>query len=89
MNNCNLLKFFFVWNIHDKAMSRIYSNIFGTVQLRLCDKNKRIAQFVLPLINTSVTVGLGFLLLIISAIISSNTINYFRFLFGFYLSILS
>ena len=38
----------------------------------------------LPLINNSVTIELIFLLLIISVIIASNTINTFRFLFGLY-----
>ena len=41
----------------------------------------------LPLINDEVNIGLSFLLLRISAITSSNTINIFRFLFGFYSSI--
>ena len=40
-----------------------------------------------PLINNSVAIGLSFLLLSISAIISSNTINIFCFLFGLYSSI--
>ena len=39
---------------------------------------------VLPLINNSVTTGLSFLLLSISAITSSKTINTLHFLFGFY-----
>ena len=41
----------------------------------------------LPLINNSVTVGLSFLLLIISAIGSSSTINTLHFLLGLYSSI--
>ena len=40
----------------------------------------------LPLINSSVTVELSFLLLRISAIMSSNTINIFCFLSGLYSS---
>ena len=38
----------------------------------------------LPLLINSVTIGLSFLLVIISAIISSKTINILRFLFRFY-----
>ena len=45
-------------------------------------KTREIFHFV-PLINNSVTIGLGFLLLSITAITSSNTINVFGFLFGF------
>ena len=40
----------------------------------------------LPLINSSVTIGLSFLLLNISAIISSKTINFLHLLFGLYFS---
>ena len=40
-----------------------------------------------PLINNSVTIGLCFLLLSISAIISSNTTNIFRLLFGLHSAI--
>ena len=49
-------------------------------------KTRMIFDF-LPLINNSVTIGLSFLLLSISDIISSKTINIFRFSFGFYSSI--
>ena len=38
----------------------------------------------LPLINNSVTIELNFLILSISAIISSKTINILRFLCGLY-----
>ena len=41
----------------------------------------------LPLINNLITTRLIFLLLSISAAISSKTINILRFLFGFYSSI--
>ena len=41
----------------------------------------------LPLINNSVTTGWGVLLLSISAITSSKTINILSFLFGFFSSI--
>ena len=40
-----------------------------------------------PLINNSVAIGLSFLLLSISAIISSNTTNIFRLLFGLHSAI--
>ena len=41
----------------------------------------------LPRINNSVTIGLNYFLLSISAIISSKTINYLCFLFELYSSI--
>ena len=51
-------------------------------------QNSEIKMFsFLPLINNPVTIGLGFLLLSISAIISLNTINIFGFLFRLYFSI--
>ena len=40
-----------------------------------------------PLINNSVTIGLSFLLLSMSAMISSNATDIFRFLYGLYFSI--
>ena len=82
MIKCNLLKFSVVSNFH----SKIVCNIFWKSKIRFCDKNKRIFRF-LPIINNSVTVGLRFLLLSISAIMSSKTINIFRFLFGLYSSV--
>ena len=54
--------------------------------MRLQIKRKEITNF-LCLINNSVTVGLSFLLLSISALILSNAINIFRFLLRFYSSI--
>ena len=42
---------------------------------------------ILPLINNSVIIGLSFLFLSLSAIISSKTINISHFLFGLYSSI--
>ena len=70
MVKCNLLKFSFVWNFLNEIVNTI---------VRLCNKSKRIFSF-LSLINNSVTIGFSFLLLSIS----SNTVNIFRFLFGFY-----
>ena len=49
-------------------------------------KTREIFNFI-PLLNNSVTVGLSFLLLSISAVISSNAINIFHVLFGLYSSI--
>ena len=51
---------------------------FGTAKKNCVIKTREIFSF-LSLINNSVTIGLSFLLLIISAIISSNTINIFSF----------
>ena len=42
----------------------------------------------LPLVNNSVTIGFSFLLLIISAIISSKTINTLRFFLDYILQYL-
>ena len=49
-------------------------------------KAREIFDF-LPVINNSVTTGLSYLLLTISAIILPNTINIVSFLFGLYSSI--
>ena len=67
----NLLKFSFIWNFHNKKVCSIECLKYDCVI-----KAIEILSF-LPLINNSVTTGLSFLLLIISAIISSKTINTF------------
>ena len=82
----NFLKFSCIRNLDNKIVSRIQSKIFWHRKIRLCHRNKSNAQFV-PIINNSVTIGLNFLLINISGIISSKTINISRFLFGFYSSI--
>ena len=69
----NLLDFSFVWNFHNQI---VYILI----------KAREIFDF-LPVINNSVTTGLSYLLLTISAIILPNTINIVPFLFGLYSSI--
>ena len=69
----NLLNFSFVWNFHNQI---VYILI----------KAREIFDF-LPVINNSVTTGLSYLLLTISAIILPNTINIVSFLFGLYSSI--
>ena len=74
-------KMFFVWNFYNKIVRRICSNIFWHSKIRLGNKSKRNVLF-----STSVTIGLGFLLLNISAIIS-KAIDILRFFFGFYSSI--
>ena len=53
----------------------------------MCKKKQD--KYFLLLINKPVTTGLGFLSLSMSAIITLNTINIFRFLFGLYYSIFS
>ena len=52
---------------------------FGTFKYDCVIKTIEILSF-LPLINNSVTIGFNLLLLIISAMISSKTINTLRFL---------
>ena len=54
---------------------------FGTLKYDWVIKTIEILSF-LSLINNSVTIGFNFLLLIISAITSSKTINTLRFLPG-------
>ena len=58
---------------------------FGTLKYDCVIKTREMFSF-LPLINNSVTIELSFLLLSISAIILSKTINILRFLFGLYSS---
>ena len=56
--------------------------MFRNSKLRLCDKKqKKIFRF-LPLINSSVTIGLSFFIISISAIILSNAINIFCLYFN-------
>ena len=76
MIKCNLLKFSFVLE------HRIQSNIFWLCKIRFCNKISQMFSF-LPLTNNSVTIGLRFLLLSISAIISSRTINDLRFFLNY------
>ena len=59
---------------------------FGTLKYDCLIKKREMFNF-LPLINNSITTEFSFLLLIISAIISSKTINILRFLPKFYSSI--
>ena len=59
---------------------------FGTLKYDYVIKTREIFNF-LPLINNSVTMESSFLLLIISAIISSKTINILRSLSALYSSI--
>ena len=57
---CNLLKFYFIWNFHDKEKCL---TSFGA--LKYCCVLKTIEMFhFMPVINNSVTIGLNFLLLI-------------------------
>ena len=55
--------------------------LFGTAKKDCVIKTREIFSF-LPLINNSVTIGLTFILLSISAIISSKRINILCSLFG-------
>ena len=65
----SLLKFSFIWNLTS----------FSALKYDCVIKAKEVFNF-LVLINNSVTILLRFLLLSISAIISSKTIKIFRFL---------
>ena len=68
----NLLKFSFIWNFIIKKCVEFSLTSFGTLKYDYVIKTIKILSF-LPLINNSVTTGLRFLSLIISAIISSKT----------------
>ena len=81
MVKANLLKVSFVWNFPTKIVHRILSNI-----LWLSNKTREMFSFIY-VTNNSVTTGLSFLLLSISAIISWKIINILRFLFKLYSSI--
>ena len=61
---------------------------FGTLTFHCVIKTIEMFNFV-PLRNNSVTTGFSFLLLIISSIISSKTINILRFLPILYSSVFS
>ena len=65
----NLLKLvfvcLFVWTFHNEIVCRIECNIFGTAKKDCIIKTRETIIF-LPLINNSVTTGLGFLLRSIS-----------------------
>ena len=80
---CNLLKLTFIWNFHNKKSVVSSLTSFGTLKYDGVIKRIRILIFLL-LKNSSVTTGWSFLLLIISAIISSKTINTLHFFPGLY-----
>ena len=82
MFKSNLLKLSFVWNLIINQCVEFCLTSFSTVRYDCVIKAKEMVNF-LPLINSSVTPGLEFLLLIISAIISSNTTDIFCTLHGF------
>ena len=72
MIKCNLLNLSLFWNFYNESMLNLI--FFGTAKKDCAIKAREMVSF-FPLINSSVTVGLSFLLLSISAIISSNTTN--------------
>ena len=69
-----------------KKCGAFSQNSFGTLKYDSVIKTIETLSF-LPLITNSVTTGLSFLLLIISAIVSSKTINTLRFFLRLYPSI--
>ena len=81
-----LLKFLFAWNFYNEIVFRVHSNVFCTAKLDCVIKTREIFSF-LFLKNNSVPIGLTFLLLSISAIIWSKTVNILRLLFGLYCSV--
>ena len=87
MIKCDLLMLSFVWNFHKKKMCTVQLNIL-VLGNKIVIKTVEILSF-LPLINSSVTIRLSFLLLIISGIKSFKTINTLHFLLGLYSLIFS
>ena len=71
---CNLLKLPSIWNFIIKKFAVLHLASFGSLKYDCIIKATKILIF-LPLINGSVTLGLSFLLLIISVIVSSKAIN--------------
>ena len=75
MIKCDLRKLSFVENFHEKKrFVHFILTSFDTLKQNCMIKTVETFNF-LHLINISVTISLTFLLLIISAIISSKTIN--------------
>ena len=84
MIKCNLFKFLFVYNFHNKKKIVVVSLIsFGTIKYACVIKTREMFSFP-PLINNSVTIDLSFSLLSIPSMVSSETINILGFLFGLY-----
>ena len=80
---CDLCKFSFAWNFHNKIMCWIQSNIFCDSKIRLRDKTKRKKVNFFSLVHNSVTIGLSFSLRSISVIYHQKQLM-FRFLCGLY-----
>ena len=78
---CNSLKLSFIWMFHDKKSADCVEfslAFFGTLTYGYVIKASEMYNFLL-LINSSVTIGFSFLLLLISTITSSKTINTLHF----------
>ena len=75
-----MFKFSFIWNFHKKCVALSLTSL-DTLKYDCVIKTIEMFNF-LPLINNSVIIEVSFLLLIISAIISSKTINTFFFYLG-------
>ena len=89
MLKCNLLKFYLqsVWNFHNKIVCRMQSVLFfGTAKKDCVIKIKEMFSSLFLIIDL-VTIGLRFLLLSKSAIISLKAIYILYFLFRLYSSI--
>ena len=85
---CNLLKFSFIWILTIKFSCVVFSlTSFGILKYDCVIRIIEMLNF-LPLINNSVTAGFSFMLLIISEILSSKTINTLRFFILRFLRIL-
>ena len=82
----NFLNLSLFWILQDEKVCSVFSiTSFGTKKYDYVMNIKEIFNF---LISSSMTTGWSFLLLIISAIISSNTINTFRSFPELYSSVL-
>ena len=83
---CNLLKLSLIRNFYNKKCVVLSLASFGTLKYDCVIKTIEMLIF-LPPVNSLVTTELSFLLLIISAIISSKTINTLFLFLGLYSSI--
>ena len=73
------------WSSLSKKCIVFSLTCFGNSQYECVINTREMLSFI-ALINYSIIAELSFLLLNISAIISSKTINFLSFLFGYYLS---
>ena len=87
MIECNLLKFLFIWNFHNEIVCRTLSIFFSDIAKYDCLIKTRETFGFLSLTNNPDATEIRFLILSISAIISSKTkfCGFFQYFYKFYL----